>query len=313
MNNLIKKFLIIAFFLITSTTLAQSQVLYGAATEQFFGNNPSSLYMLDPSTGDATLIGPIGFDGVTGLEILPNGRLIGSANADAGGARIAVLIEINRTTGAGSLIGELGSTNNPGECGRMPDIAYDSSTGLLFGYANGFACNGITDGLFLINPNRANVIFIGPSGFFGGGNGLAVQPDTGTIFGTPFDADGLITINPNTGAGTVIPASIGNQIFQIDAMDFNPDTGVLFGSYRDRRNIFGNGIDVDYLVTVNTSDGTLTPVGQTIIGLDAIVFFDDRPFFSSVPTLSEYGLIITALLLLAGSVLVLRRRQKLSI
>ena len=311
MNHLIKRLLIFSIFLFSSATLAQSQILYGAATEQSFGNNPSGLYMLDPTTGDATLIGPIGFDGVTGLEILPDGRLIGSANADNNGEKIAVLIEIDRTTGAGSFIGELGNDNNPNECGRMPDIAYDSSTGLLFGYAQ--ACIGIAEGLFLINPANANVIFIGPSGFFGGGNGLAVQSDTGTIFGTPFDADGLITINRNTGAGTVIPASIGNDIFQIGAMDFNPDTGVLFGSFRDRRDIFGNGFGVDYLVTINTSDGTLTPVGQTIQGLDAIVFFDDRQFISPVPTLSEYGLIITALLLLAGSILVLRRRQKRSI
>lgn len=45
-------------------------------------------------------------------------------------------------------------------------------------------------------------------------------------------------------------------------------------------------------------------------GLDAIVFAQG---VSQVPTLSEYALIATALLLLAGSLLVLRRKQKLSI
>ncbi len=305
-----KHFFIIAVFFLFSSSFAQSQVLYGAATGQVNGNQPSSLYMLNPDTGSATLIGPIGFNGVTGLEFLPDGRLIGSANADDNVSVIAVLIEIDRNTGAGSLIGILGNNDIENECARMPDIAYDSNSGRLFGYSD--SCFGDIEGLNLINPNNADVTVIGPSGFEDGGNALAVRSN-GTIFGTPIDADGLIRLNRNTGAGTVIPASIGNVPNAINAMDFNPNTGVLFGSFKDFDDIIGNGSRESYLVTINTDNGVPTIVGQTILGLDAIVFFDDHQFISSVPTLSEYALIATALLLLAGSVLVLRRRQKLSV
>ena len=64
-----------------------------------------------------------------GLEFLPNGQLIGSANGDTEDDKIAVLISIDPNTGAGTLIGELGRVSNPGECGRIPDIAYDNASG----------------------------------------------------------------------------------------------------------------------------------------------------------------------------------------
>jgi len=303
----IKHFLVITVLLLVSSSFAQSQILYGAATGQTSGNQPSSLYILNPDTGAATLIGPIGFNGVTGLEFLPDGRLIGSANADDDVSAIAVLIEINRNTGAGSLIGILGNENIENECARMPDIAFDSNTGQLFGYSD--FCFNVLEGLNLINPNNADVTIIGPSGFDDGGNALAVRSN-GTIFGTPIDANGLITLNRFTGAGTVIPVSIGNVPNAINAMDFNPNTGVLFGSFKDFDDIIGNGTSESYLVTINTANGVPTIVGQTVLGLDAIVF---GGAVSPVPTLSEYALIATAILLLAGSVLVLRRRQKLSI
>ncbi len=301
----VKNFLFVAVLLLVSVDLAQSQILYGAATGQEFGNAPSSLYMINPTTGDANLIGPIGFNGVTGLEYLPDGRLIASANADEG-ATVAVLIEINKDTGAGSLIGVLGNSSNFDECGRMPDVAYDSNSGLLFGYSD--SCNGNTEGLYVINQNNAQVAFVGPSGFNDGGNGLAVDP-SGTIFGTPIDADGLITLNRSTGAGTVIPESVGNVPNAINAMDFNPENGVLYGSFKDFDDIIGNGNRQSYLVTINTSDGTITVIGQTVLGLDAIVFFDDRPVLLTVPTLSEWGLISMAGILGIVGFMVMRRRK----
>lgn len=289
--------------------VSQAQVLYGAATGQTSGNSPSSLYMIDPATGNANLIGPIGFDGVTGLEFLPDGRLIASANDDNGDV-IAVLIEIDPNTGSGTLIGELGNFNNLGECGRMPDIAFNCATGQLFGYSD--FCNGDNEGLHIINPDNADVSFIGPSGFTDGGNGLAVEPSTATIFGTPIDANGLITLNRATGVGTVIPASIGNVPNAINAMDFNPLTGVLYGSFKDFDDILGNGARESYLVTINTSDGNLTVIGQTILGLDALVFFDDGDgecFVRTIPTLSEWGLIALAGVLGLISLLAIRRRK----
>ncbi|GJM16665.1 MAG: hypothetical protein DHS20C13_19920 [Thermodesulfobacteriota bacterium] len=327
----VQRVLFVLFLLFVTSSFAQSQVLYGAATGTDSGNRPSSLYMINPANGGATLIGPIGFNGVTGLEILPDGRLIASANADDGENAIAVLIEINKTTGAGTLIGVLGNNANEGECGRMPDISYDDNTGTLFGYSD--FCGGGDElmeveakfinyeGLYIINPNNADVNFVGPSGFEDGGNGMAVRPSDGTIFHVPNDANGgLVILNRNTGQGTIIPGSEGNVPLKIGALDFNPQTGVLYGALKPevRRGVGLadlelNETEFDSLVIINQTNGVTSILGSSVPGLDAIVFSANDKFVSPVPTLSEYGLIATAILLLAGSVLVLRRRQKLSI
>lgn len=318
----LKSFILIAVFLLTAATVSNSQTLYGAGTGQQSGNAPSNLYMINPITGDATLIGPIGFNGVTGLEMLPDGRLIASANADTENEAVAVLIEIDKTTGAGTLIGVLGNSENFGECGRMPDISYEDSTNTLFGYSD--SCRGGMEeivesgfdnfeGLYIINPDNADVNFVGPSGFTDGGNGLAVRPTDGRIFNTPIDANGLVILNRNTGAGTVIPASVGNVPIKIGALDFDSNN-VLYGVFKEEKRrmaeaeLNGEEEPRTFLIILNQSNGLASTVGQTVDGLDAIVFAEG---VSQVPTLSEYGLILTAILLLAGAVVVLRKRNKI--
>ena len=302
------RYLIIALIVsaFVSGVSQAEQIILGAATgDQFAGESPSSLYRINPANGDAILVGPIGFNGVTGLALLPDGRLVASANADTD-SKIAVLIEIDMDTGAGSLIGTLGDDNNPGECGRMPDIALNSVSGQLYGYAD--SCNADIEGLFIINPDNADATSVGPSGFNGGGNGLAIRPGTSDIFGTPIDASGLITLDPATGAGTVIPASSGNVPNRINAMDFNPETGELYGSFMDVNNTVGFGV-ANYLVTISTSDGNTELVGLTVPGLDAIVFVEGSFPVTSIPTLSEWGLIVMAGLLGVICLLVIRRRK----
>ena len=95
-------------------------------------------------------------------------------------------------------------------------------------------------------------------------------------------------------------------------MDFNPETGVLFGSFKDFEDILGNGDRESYLVTINILDGNITVIGQTILGLDAIVFFEefeDCGFVGSIPTLSEWGLMAMAGLLGVICLLAIRKRK----
>lgn len=67
------------------------------------GNSASSLYKIDPNTGESTLIGPIGFNGVTAMVILGDGRLVATANGDEEfGLFTSLLIEINPRSGRGS-------------------------------------------------------------------------------------------------------------------------------------------------------------------------------------------------------------------
>ena len=304
----------------TAGTLS-AQTLYGAANSLDGGFGPSSLYTIDPTDGTATLIGPIGFDNVTGMAFLGDGRLVGTFRAeglveeDAEEPGIsfvqAGLIEIDPETGAGTFIGLVG--DNTTTCGRMPDITYDATTNTLYGY--GDFCAGGLEGLFTIDPSTGVGTSVGPSGFTGGGNGMAIDPGDGTIYHTPFDNGSLVTLNPMTGAGTEIPGSAGNVPFRVNSLAFDA-SGTLFGSFNGGGG--GGSVGGDdagpsghFLVTIDTTDGTTTTVGISATGLDGLVFAPTGGGginVLEVPTAGQTGLVLFGLLI-AGSALVLLRRN----
>lgn len=133
-------------------------------------------------------------------------------------------------------------------------------------------------------------ILWGPSGFSNGGNGLAVRPSYGTILNTPIDANGLVILNRNTGAGSVIPASVDNLPGKMGALDFKPDN-VLYGVQKSSRirmaepaviELNGEEENAKYLIILNQSNGVTTTIGKTVDGLGAIVFAERN---MEVPTI----------------------------
>ncbi len=295
------------FFLLYGT--ASALTLYGAATGATSEMQPteSSLYVIDPETGAAKLIGRIGFDNVTGLAFLNDGRLVGTADGDNEfGENTSILIEINPNTGGGRLIGIIGQNDDThDECGRVPDITYDPVTDTLYGY--GDRCD-MTDKFLTINTTSGEGTIIGPTGFDSGGNGLAIDLFSSILYATPSDNESLVTINPGTGVATEIPASVGNVPRRMNALAFNPDTGVLFGSLRDDDGVFGPE-DLAYLTTINTSNGITNIIGQSETGLDALIFGPDPDFTRPIPTLSEWGVIAMAGILGIAGFMVIRRRK----
>ena len=243
------------------------------------GFGDSRLYRIDPATGVSTVIGPIGFAGVSGLAFLPDGRLVGSAEADEAGTRVAVLIDINPFTGQGNLIGEIGREGNPNECGRVLDLTYYSGQDKLYGW--GDACPGGLDSLVEINTNTGQGTIIGPIGFNGFEAALAIRDD-GALFGV--NIFNLISIDRNTGQGTFLT----NTSSLFNALDFNPITGILFGSVL-------NSPSDRLLATLNTGDGSDEIIAELPVCSDALVF---TPFVlsgpASIPAISEWGMMIFA-------------------
>jgi len=96
---------LLIFILSYGVSNAQRLELFGVARNECVvmgGATGSSLYKVNPNNANAALIGDIGFEGVTGLAFLPDGRLVASARGELPGEdRFAMLIEIDPRTGAG--------------------------------------------------------------------------------------------------------------------------------------------------------------------------------------------------------------------
>src|SRR4051812_46961615 len=80
----------------------RAQVIYGSAFTQL-NDEASDLYTLNPTNGSATLIGPIGFERVSGIAFDRSTGTLYGVGRD--GSDIQQLISINTTTGAGTAIG----------------------------------------------------------------------------------------------------------------------------------------------------------------------------------------------------------------
>ena len=151
-----------------------------------FGDG-GNLYYLDDQTGQACLVGPTGFSAVSGLAFCLDGTLVGSAFVSTTGGE--GLIEINRLTGAATLIGLYGS----GIAG-IDALAVDPASGTLFGTSR-FA----TALLFEIDRVSGLASLVCPLSEDGSGlppgapiAGLAFDEATGELFGSLGQGDGRV-------------------------------------------------------------------------------------------------------------------------
>lgn len=145
------------------TSLAYNPVsgrLYGNESISFSSVNTDILYEINPATGVATLVGPIGFGNVFALAFANNGTLFGvSDNSDE-------LISISTVSGAGSLIGATGLFS-------IFDIAARPEDGVVFAADSG------TSSLYTINLGTGATTLVGAYGSTTNIAGLAFVPAPG--------------------------------------------------------------------------------------------------------------------------------------
>jgi hypothetical protein len=267
--------------LLSGSALAQVTILYAA--DGAGGNPACRLYTLNPATGAVvTNIGPIGM-AVTGLAVHPATGVLYGTTGGASPVNPNSLITINRTTGAGTLVGAHGT-------GPIADIAFRAD-GTLFGWSEG------TDDLVTINLANGVATVVGNSGVNTFGSGLAMSPANVLFFAGEGASSNLRTVNQATGLTTVVAALAGAPQAggTINAMAFSP-TGVLFGSNGN----FGGAGGAVNLVTINTATAAVTNVGVSLPGMDAIAFAVLPAVAGQVPpvpTLSEWSLIVLAILI----------------
>jgi hypothetical protein len=142
----------------------------------------------------------------------------------------------------------------------LPSIFPANISGLsnLPGTAIFSMSGGMGDGgnIYHFLPN-GNFVGVGGSGF-SAVSGLAWNPTGTTLLGTVTVAalaDGVISINPLTGAGTLV-GPMGGGIGGIDAIAFNPTDGVLYGS----TGFFFDGSPGDEIV-INPATGAASKTG----------------------------------------------------
>jgi hypothetical protein len=263
--NHVRRCLIVLFAstcgLLACAGSASADLLYGADGA---GNHPANLLVLDPSTGAVVkTVGPIGF-GVTGLAIDPmTGTLYGvtGLSTKPGAAPSpGALITINRTTGAGTLVGdELPEDNG------ATDITF-TPNGQLYGWFE-------QSDLFGSIAKATGVATTFPeTGLSTYGSGIASN-SAGVIFLAGEGEQGpLRTVDPNTGETTVVATLKGpSEDPGVSALAFD-SAGKLFGSTVPSNNATLGST----LITIDPSSGALTTIGPAIDRLDALAFVPDR-------------------------------------
>ena len=188
------------------------------------------------------------------------------------GTDTTVLLTLDPCTGLGTEVGAVGGLDVVSQ-----DISFQVSDGTLFGASR--------DDLVTYDTTTGAEAFIGTiTGAGQSGYGLASDPADDTLYVavTEFEFctfSNLLTVDTATGAKIVeIPLTypnppLDNPCVRINSMDFNPDTGTLFGAVNNGGGGGGGGggsVPENHLGTVNTATGVVTILGQTQGGLDAI-------------------------------------------
>ena len=185
---------------IGSTGVTSLGGLAGAADGTLYAYTASSLYTLNPATGGASFVGPLGLSAPEGgLSVQPaTGTLFGVRSVQGADA----LLTINTATGAATIVGALG------DAGRdTSGLAFRPGDGALFGAA---FRGGLADDLVRIDTATGAASTIGPLGTNVAGlddptvGGLEFDALSGVLYYS--DGDRLYTVNPQTGAAAVLGA-----------------------------------------------------------------------------------------------------------
>ncbi|HEX2485016.1 MAG TPA: DUF4215 domain-containing protein [Myxococcota bacterium] len=223
------------------------------------GGTPSDLYVVNPTTGAVTPIGPIGV-GITGLAVHPTTRVLYGVSPSNGTGNRS-LYTIDPVTGTGTLVGALGLAT-----ASAADIAFRAD-GVLFGWSED------TDDLVTIDLGTGTATVVADSTLATAGSGLSFDATGVLYFAGNFDGQDtdpdLVTIDPVTGllADPIGPLGpLADPDDRIGALAFHPATGVLFGIDKTTNNTAAA------LITIDAATAAVTTLGPTSVGLDALAF-----------------------------------------
>ena len=284
-------------------------------TDAFFGN----LITINPATGSASVVGPLGVGQIPSLAVNP---LTGIIYAGGGGG-VPDLFTVNPATGAATFVGDTG-------LGIAAVEGLDfNATGALYASVNiaGGAGTG-ADHLAIINKTTGAATVIGP---YGSCTGVTI-PSTGAgsctiegMAGIAFDAagnlwgshrtlaagaPGLYRINVATGAATFVApfldGSGGSPSGGVASLQFACN-GTLYGGTASPISPATDGGD---LITINPATGIFSTIGNAVqeASLGALAFQASCPV-PVIPTASGTATILLALLFAAYLTWMISRKR----
>jgi hypothetical protein len=135
--------------------------------------------------------------------------------------------------------------------------SFASTAGASMLYATDYN-PGVASQFYSVNTSTGVITHIGSTGV----DNIAdlTSNQTTTIWGIQASTDDLVTINPNTGAGTVGPTITGTGLsatIPIYSIAWDPLTGILYGNTSE-----GAGATADTLYSINPVTGAATLLGK---------------------------------------------------
>lgn len=231
-----------AVFLLGIAAEVRAGVMYGITGAQ---NSNSTLYTIDTTTLATTLVGATGFSHMTGLAVNSVTGALYCHVSDLSGSGTA---QINKSTGAGSVIGSTGT--------QVSDLSFDTS-GTLYGWT---ASESGVNGLITIDLGTAAITFVDPPSLQTSRTGLAF--DSGDDLYLK-DWNQLFAVDPLTAqlasVGSVAGASNLHNVLEFG------ESGTLFTVSRQGSQ--------SLLYTLDTADASATLVGDIgIANISALAY-----------------------------------------
>jgi hypothetical protein len=263
------------------------QTIFGAAYDPR-GSGSASLYTISPTTGAATLVGPMSASFVSAMAFAPDRTTlyaIGQTNS-AGW----VLLKVNTISGLGSVVGPTGLI------GAFQDMDFRPSDGKLFGYFNG--------SIYTVSTTTGAATLVGYTGKFPDGNGLAFSSSNILYNANDRTLDVINQSNGSVTSSTPLTYSpaFGGGLTRANAMKFQTN-GTLYASV-----VAGTSATRTYsLGIINVGTGTVAPVGPTVFGLDALAI--PTGALSSTPAPSSWLLVSLGIVCVVVFQLIRRRSR----
>ena len=233
-----------AVFLLGIAAEVRAGVMYGITGAQ---NSNSTLYTIDTTTLATTLVGATGFSHMTGLAVNSVTGALYCHVSDLSGSGPA---QINKSTGAGSVIGSTGT--------QVSDLSFDTS-GTLYGWT---ASESGVNGLITIDFGTAAITFVDPPSLQTSRTGLAF--DSGDDLYLK-DWNQLFAVDPLTAqlasVGSVAGASNLHNVLEFG------ESGTLFTVSRQGSQ--------SLLYTLDTADASATLVGDIGIAIISALAYEE--------------------------------------